>query len=127
MRAVASLDTSRIKLSGDLDLSTREKLAKALRAAESLDFVTLDLGEVTFLDASALGCFVHLRNHMRQGHVNRVRLVDVQTQHARILRLVDLHQLFDIREIRISRAQISSPHLNAKKGQTASESRFSRG
>ena len=84
-----------IRLSGELDIATRPSLTALLATAERLDRITLDLRDVTFLDASALGCFVHLRNAMRPCGQSCIRML-VRPRHARLLRLARIDSLFEL-------------------------------
>lgn len=64
------------KLIGEWDVFRRTELQSVLQPAECLDDVSLDLSELTFLDASVLGSFVHLRNRVREHNsAGRVRIV----------------------------------------------------
>jgi len=47
---------------GEFDLAVKEQLNKFLASLSGL--VIVDLSEVTFLDSSAMGAFVHARNEL---------------------------------------------------------------
>ena len=61
---------------GDLDMSTAEKLDDAVRAAEATDAkrIVVDLSEVTFMDSSGLKLLLEA-NARSQANSNRLRLI----------------------------------------------------
>ena len=69
-------DDATIRVSGEVDLATSPKLRDAcLRAiTESAGPVTIDLGEVTFLDSSGISVLVQA--HQRLGAEGRVIRID---------------------------------------------------
>lgn len=105
-------------LKGDLDFSSTPALSERLRRAVGRDEITVDLSDVSFMDAGALGCFVRLHNAMREVHHNSViRLTGVAGQFARLFRITNLDSVFQLdagvpdRPTRGSSA--TAPHLAA--------------
>lgn len=88
-----------LKLLGEWDCSRRSELRSVLQLAESLDDVSLDLSEVTFLDASVLGSFVRLRNRvLERNGAGRVRIVAASPFAICLLTLCELGELFGLQE-----------------------------
>ncbi len=86
-------------LLGDLDCFTKDALLARLEPLSSRKHVTVDLGSVRFMDASALGCFVRLNNAMRRIHSDsRIRFVAVRPLIARLFRLTRLDSVFELHE-----------------------------
>lgn len=93
------LQDATIVLRGDLDFFRKDALLVRLAAATTWGRVTVDLGDVGFLDASALGCFVHLYNEMRSIRPNPViRLISLRPHVAALFRLTRLDSLFELIE-----------------------------
>lgn len=85
------------KLAGDWDFSRRDELQAMLQSAEALDDVTLDLSEITFLDASVLGTFIRLRNRvLKHNSVGRVRIVAASRAVVCLFTLCDLRTMFGL-------------------------------
>jgi anti-sigma B factor antagonist len=90
-----------IVLRGDLDFFHKDALLAQLLPATAWERVTLDLNAVHLLDASALGCFIHLYNAMREFCPHSlIRLIGVRPQIARLFRLTRVDSLFDLVEFR---------------------------
>jgi anti-sigma B factor antagonist len=90
-------DICRIRLAGEFDLASLEKLKKLLAPAESADVVVIDLRDVSFLDSTAIACFVHLRKQMMcRGGAGTIRLENPSNRVRRILELCSLQTLFDL-------------------------------
>jgi len=102
MRTPASsspLQEDPLVLHGDLDCFSKDALLARLEPAALRKYVTVDLSDVRFMDASALGCFVRLHNAMRRLYPgSRVRLVGVRPLIARLFRLTRLDSVFDLLE-----------------------------
>ncbi len=107
-------DSPTIALEGELDFSTRKAVTATLRPAEVMKRVTLDLRAITYLDASTLGCIIHLRIAMGLEDDNRrIRLLAYPNQ-VRLLRIVQFDTLFEVEEF-VEPATHRSPvelHLN---------------
>jgi len=88
-----------IKLVGEWDFFRRDELEAVLQPAESLDDVSLDLSEMTFLDASVLGSFVRLRNQvLKRNGAGKVRIVAASRAVIRLFAICDLCLLFGLPE-----------------------------
>jgi anti-anti-sigma factor len=93
------LQDDTIVLRGDLDFFHKDALLAQLASATTWGRVTIDLGEVRFLDASALSCFVHLYKAMRSVRPNPViRLLSLRPHVAALFRLTHLDSLFELIE-----------------------------
>ena len=57
--------------------------------------VTVDLGEVTFIDSSGIGALVRLHHSTAEGQLLRIR--DVPQSVARVLEITGLTDLFAVR------------------------------
>ena len=74
-----------------------EKLKQLLAPAESADVVVIDLRDVSFLDSTAIECFVHLKKQMMsRGGADTIRLESPSKRIRRILELCSLEALFDL-------------------------------
>lgn len=88
-----------LKLVGEWDFFRHNELEVVLQSAESLDDVSLDLSEMTFLDASVLGSLVRLRNRvLERSSVGRVRIVAASQAATFLLTLCDLRTSFALQE-----------------------------
>ena len=99
MLSPRTLDPAVIPLEGTLDIAARPELEAVLELAESRSRVTLDLGQVDFMDASALGCLIHLYNRMPRGPnlpEPAIRLVGVRPIVMRLLRLAGFDEIFEL-------------------------------
>ncbi len=85
-----------LTLSGELDLATAPTLVdlglEAL-ARPGTSVLAIDVGEVTFIDSTALGALVRLRNAALAG-AKRVELVTVPDRVQRLLELTGLSDVF---------------------------------
>ena len=84
----------RIRLADELDIYGKQAFATLLQPAESAHTVILDLGDTTYLDASALGCLVHLRNQMRVNGGGIVHLINVSPNIRKTFSVTGLDKLF---------------------------------
>jgi anti-sigma B factor antagonist len=90
--------TIRVDVAGELDVSTTGRLQAVL--LEAIDtsrplLVIVDLTRVPFLDASGINALITAYNHMG-GHPRQLRLVNPQPIVARVLHIVESHDLFDV-------------------------------
>lgn len=85
-----------VALTGELDLATRLRLGRSVEEAVRLmpERVVVDLAEVTFLDASALGVFVRARRNCRLSGGDLV-LRSASATVRRVLALTDLTDLIE--------------------------------
>jgi anti-sigma B factor antagonist len=87
-----------LELAGEIDLATSQVVSD--RGAQCLDqpgitLLIVDLAAVTFMDSTALGALVRLRNlAVTQG--KQLRLANVPTRVGRLLELVGLTAIFEI-------------------------------
>jgi anti-sigma B factor antagonist len=81
-------DSGSLALHGELDLATGPILADALRVLQALDpaRITVDLAELTFLDAAGLGQLVGCRNALSA----RGAELWVTNASSRVRRIVDI-------------------------------------
>lgn len=89
---VQNLDRMQLSVRGDVDLATRDALTDMGISAlgePSVREVVIDLGCVTFLDASGLGSLVTIRNASHKHGKNLV----LSAVPARIVRLLELTNL----------------------------------
>lgn len=93
-----SNETATVKLAGRFDFNAhrdfREALDRLLAQTEAKSFV-LDLGEVSYLDSSALGMLLLLRDKAKQ--VGKpVRLANVKGSVRQVLDIANFSKMFDI-------------------------------
>jgi anti-sigma B factor antagonist len=98
IRAVPGDTTCTLYLSGEADLAVADDIANL--GTVSLDEPTtltliLDLGGCTFLDSSAIGSLIHLRNTAIAAG-KRVVLMNVSARIRRILTVTGLDAVFDV-------------------------------
>lgn len=89
---------ARIALSGELDLSVKESIVETLQPAKDADDVIVDLSQVPYIDSTALGCLVHVKNDLIQRGGGTVRLVGLQPNVRRVFALTKLDEIFQIIE-----------------------------
>lgn len=85
-----------IKIKGRFDFSTHQEFRGAYEQASS-DMVTyvVDLKDTTYLDSSALGMLLLLRDHAG-GDSSNVRIVNCNADVKKILAISNFEQLFTI-------------------------------
>jgi anti-anti-sigma factor len=85
-----------IKIKGRFDFSTHQEFRGAYEQAPN-DMVTfvVDLKETTYLDSSALGMLLLLRDHAG-GDSSNVRIVNCNADVKKILAISNFEQLFTI-------------------------------
>lgn len=76
-------------------MADKEALTASLQAAETADLVILDLTDVTYVDSTILGCFVHLRKRVL-AHGGSVRLIGVRPNIYRLLETTGLDRVFGV-------------------------------
>ena len=85
-----------VQLSGDLDIAVKDDLhAKLEEAAQESDVVTIDLARVDYIDSTALGVFVALRNRLRE-RGGSVKLRSPSRQIRKLLEYAGLDAAFEI-------------------------------
>lgn len=85
-----------IRIKGRFDFSTHQDFRQAYESApaSSSSFV-VDLREATYLDSSALGMLLLLRDHAG-GDGSRVQIVNCNSDVKKILAISNFEQLFSI-------------------------------
>jgi anti-anti-sigma factor len=96
-RRIASPDGPVYAVAGDLDISATAALTDRLLAfgAEHGHTVTLDMGEVEFLDSSGLRCLTKVFGELAS-FGGELRIVDPSPAVLRVLRLVGVEDMFGI-------------------------------
>ena len=84
-----------IRISGQFDFSLHREFRDAYRASEHVRRYVVDLGETEYMDSSALGKLLLLREHAHR-HNAEVELRRVHGELERVLRIANFHQLFPI-------------------------------
>jgi anti-sigma B factor antagonist len=86
-----------VRLRGELDLATAPELQRELLGIleRPVTAVTLDLGELTFLDSSGLGALYRARQAADAGRVT-LRLQAVPAHVMRVLDVTAMAPLFDL-------------------------------
>jgi anti-sigma B factor antagonist len=86
-----------VKVSGEVDIHTCGALERTLTdlADESVDAVTVDLGQVTFIDSSGLRALV-VGHKALLDHGGSLVIANPSTATARLLEVTGLDGLFDI-------------------------------
>ncbi|MBC5825471.1 MAG: STAS domain-containing protein [Candidatus Eremiobacteraeota bacterium] len=82
-------------LSGEFDTYRAKELRATLKHAKALCSTTIDFSNVTFMDASSLGCLAGWRAGMSG---ESVRFVGVRPHIARLFRMVGFDKIFAISE-----------------------------
>jgi anti-sigma B factor antagonist len=89
---------ARIALSGELDLSVKDSIVETLQPAKDADDVIVDLTEVPYIDSTALGCLVHVKNELIARGGGTVQLLGLQPNVRRVFALTKLDEIFEIIE-----------------------------
>jgi anti-sigma B factor antagonist len=87
-----------LTLRGEVDIAVTDPLRAAwYRAAEQAEheMIDIDLGEVTFMDAGALGLLVGMLNRQER-HGGQLRLRRIPAQVTRLLQLTGLQGIFPV-------------------------------
>jgi anti-anti-sigma factor len=82
-----------LHISGELDITARDDLGDAIRAALDAGNVVVDLGGVTFLDSEALGALIDGYNQA-QARPAGYRVVNARGLVARVLQVSGAQELF---------------------------------
>jgi anti-anti-sigma factor len=87
----------RLRVSGELDLATRDSLIEELNRAEASEAkrILLDLTNLTFIDSAGIGVLVlaHQRTEMNG---KQLRVVSADGQVREVLRLTGVTEVLDI-------------------------------
>jgi len=88
---------ARLRVRGELDLSTAADLLDALNeSAPQAPVVTVDLGEVTFIDSAGLRALLSLRGEPVADPPRRVRLVAISDRDLGLLELCGVLGAFEV-------------------------------
>lgn len=85
-----------IHVKGRFDYSCHKEFKSAFSTDEKISYV-VDLSEIAYLDSSALGMLLLLRDHAG-GDKAQVRLVHVNSDITDVLKIANFHRLFEITE-----------------------------
>ncbi len=85
-----------IRVSGQFDFGLHRDFRDAYRNASGVRRFVVDLAETEYMDSSALGMLLLLREHAETNSA-QVELRNVGGELERILRIANFHQLFPIR------------------------------
>ncbi len=82
-----------IRITGQFDFGLHRDFRDAYRDVNDARRYVVDLGETAYMDSSALGMLLLLREHA-ESHGAQVELRNVGGELERILRIANFHQLF---------------------------------
>ena len=85
--------TVTLKIDGRFDFSARDEFREAYSSSTADRFI-VDLSGLDYLDSSALGLLVLLREH-GGGDAANVQIINCSTEVRRILMIASFHRLFD--------------------------------
>ncbi|RBP81778.1 anti-sigma factor antagonist [Marinomonas rhizomae] len=86
-----------ILVKGRFDYSCHKIFKEAFTGVTKVKECRVDLAGVTYLDSSALGMLLLLRDHVGAEN-EEIRLVNVNSAVIDILKMANFHRLFDIAE-----------------------------
>jgi anti-anti-sigma factor len=86
-----------IQVKGRFDYSCHKMFKEAFVGVSKIKGYEVNLADVTYLDSSALGMLLLLRDHAGAENAN-IRLVNVNSAVIDILKIANFHRLFDITE-----------------------------
>lgn len=92
------MSTAPIRLSGEYDIGRQSELEAALADADPASPVVVDLSDVSYIDSTALSCFIRLHKRVRESGSGIVRLVGVRPNIRRILNVTKLDDIFEIED-----------------------------
>jgi anti-anti-sigma factor len=107
-----------VALKGELDLSQRPGLDAALSVADDVTTVILDLSETRYLDSSALGAFIALRERLLDRSGGEVLITGADRHVRRILDITGLDaafQSFDSLDDALSHLGIAETSLERRR------------
>lgn len=89
-----------LKVSGEIDVATAPDLARRLRCLAEIEpgKVLVDLGDVTFCDASGLRALVSA-HHVLAGRDERLHLSGLRPSLARVLDITGLDEVFTVADV----------------------------
>ncbi|MFT6028532.1 MAG: anti-anti-sigma factor [Oleiphilaceae bacterium] len=88
-----------LKLSGRLDFASHHKFSEAYQSepVESVDQYILDLSELTYLDSSALGMLLLLKDHVLK--TSTISITNCSSDVYKIFEIANFNQLFNITKL----------------------------
>ena len=86
-----------ILVKGRFDYSCHKQFKQAFVSESAVKLYEVNLSKVTYLDSSALGMLLLLRDHASLDNA-KIRLVNVNNTVIDILKIANFHRLFDITE-----------------------------
>ena len=95
IQADTTSDGVKITVEGRFDFSAHKEFREAYESGTEADSYTLDMKEATYLDSSALGMLLLLRDHAG-GDESSVEIVNCNTEVKKILAISNFEQLFTI-------------------------------
>jgi anti-sigma B factor antagonist len=85
-----------VRLAGDLDVFALPSMERSFAQVDA-DIVVVDLTEVTFIGAAALGCLAGLKKRLRSnGRLGIVRIVGATPRVQQLFSITGLDKVFDI-------------------------------
>tara|TARA_R110001592_G_scaffold38315_2_gene126471 strand:- start:12909 stop:13226 length:318 start_codon:yes stop_codon:yes gene_type:complete len=95
----ASSKTLMMKLSGRLDFASHTSFSEAYQSepVESVEQYTLDMSELTYLDSSALGMLLLLKDHGLKAAT--ISIVNCSSDVYKIFEIANFNQLFNISKL----------------------------
>ncbi|NRB37524.1 MAG: STAS domain-containing protein [Pseudomonadales bacterium] len=85
-----------IGIDGRFDFSSHQDFRKAYEESnDALDKYVVDMNATTYLDSSALGMLLLLRDHAGGDHAN-IRIINCNDDVKKILTISNFEQLFEI-------------------------------
>ena len=85
-------------LQGEYDIARREELLAKLQAIPTCDIAIIDMRQVTHIDATALTCFIRLRERLCRSGPGIVRMVGLRPNLYRLYQIAHLHHIFEVFE-----------------------------
>lgn len=111
-------DEAVVRVAGELDLASSPELARLLiSAGGGAKVVALDLGPVSFIDASAVGMLVRVRERLRSRGC-RLTVCDFSSQVRRVLSICDLLDVLKGQEVGQGASDLARPPSDARQVQT---------
>jgi anti-anti-sigma factor len=95
-RGITPPELVNLSLVGDYDLVRREELDELLSAARTSRIAVLDMQEVSYIDSTALTCFIRLKKRMAKHGPAIICILHPQQRVRRVIELARLDELFDL-------------------------------
>lgn len=86
----------RLHMSGEFDISSKDRLTSILLPGESADYVIIDMTETTYIDSSALHCLIQLKRQQMERNGGTIHLVGVPPNIRKVFAITQLDALFEI-------------------------------